>query len=50
MNEMEYIESRIKDLEKSVKNNNLPMNIKEIQQTALLNYRSDLERLKNGLV
>ncbi|MCQ2479776.1 MAG: hypothetical protein MJ120_03965 [Clostridia bacterium] len=47
MNEMEYIEARIKDLEKSVKSAELPQNIREIQKTALLNYRIDLERLKN---
>lgn len=48
MNEMEYVEARIKDLEKEVKRKDLPLNLREIHNKALSNYRSDLERLKNS--
>ncbi len=48
MNETEYLLSRIKDIESVLKNEKLPLNIRQNQQTALLNYKSELERIRNN--
>lgn len=44
MTTQEYLEQRIKDLEKNICDDSLPLKFRKNQAFALLNYRNDLER------
>lgn len=44
MTTQEYLERRIKDLEKNICDDSLPLKFRKNQAFALLNYRNDLER------